>query len=132
MSYCMWGSGVKKETPNAGIYYGRMYEAKFLVGMVAGAVWNWAPIMIDIVRAVHEKTWYEYPAQDWWYGLSKEGVKLAPFSDLVPERIRKMIEEKKQAIIKGEFKVFPGMSDKELREIYHFESNVVGKLPYLY
>ncbi len=231
----MWGAGVDKETPNTGIYFGRMYEVKFLVGMVAGAmtktnkigytaalptsevirgidafakgvalvnpkakvyvewigewynppkerevtlslidngcdiitnhsdsyapavaadekgvyyislnsdlkrfaphvyligaVWNWAPIMIDIVRAVHEGTWHEYSGQDWWYGLSKKGVKLAPFSDLVPEDVRKMIEEKKQAIIKGEFKVFPGMTDKELREIYHFEPNVVGKLP---
>jgi len=96
---------------------------------LAGAVWNWAPIMTDIVRIVREGTWDKHPGQDWWYGLAEEGVKLAPFSDLVPEDVRKMVEEKKQAIIQGEFQVFPGMSDKQLREIYHFESNVVGKLP---
>jgi basic membrane lipoprotein Med (substrate-binding protein (PBP1-ABC) superfamily) len=33
----MWGNGVEKKAPNVGIYYGRMYGAKFLVGMVAGA-----------------------------------------------------------------------------------------------
>ncbi|NQS90721.1 BMP family ABC transporter substrate-binding protein [Patescibacteria group bacterium] len=34
----MWGAGVEKKAPNAGIYYGRMYEAKFLVGIVAGSM----------------------------------------------------------------------------------------------
>jgi basic membrane protein A len=231
----MWGNGVEKKAPNVGIYYGRMYEAKFLVGMVAGtmtktnkigyaagipisdvvrginafargvasvnpdanvyvewvgewynppkerevalalidngcdvithhtdsyapavvadergvyyislnsnlrmfaphvfltgAVWNWAPVMTDVVKAVHEGTWDEYPGQDWWYGLAEGGVKLAPFSDLVPDDVRELVEEKKQAIIEGEFEVFPGMTDEELREIYYFEPNVVGELP---
>jgi len=231
----MWGAGVKKKAPNAGLYFGRMYEAKFLAGVVAGAmtktdkigyaagiptsevvrgidafakgissvnsnakvyvewigkwydppkekevtlslidrgcdiithhsdsyapgeiaeekgiyfisfgsdmrrfaphtfltgtVWNWVPIMSDIVKSVREETWDEHPGQDWWYGLAKGGVKLASFSDLVPENVRKIVDEKKQAIIKGEFEVFPGMNDEELRKIYYFESNVVGELP---
>jgi basic membrane protein A len=231
----MWGAGVEKKAPNAGIYFGRMYEARFLAGIVAGAmtktdnigyaaalptsqvvrgidafakgvasvnpdakvyvewigewynpprekevalsligkgcdvithhsdsyapaeaaeergvyyisfgsdmrrsaphvfltgaVWNWTPIMTDIVKAVHEGTWDEHPGQDWWYGLAEGGVKLAPFSDLVPDDVKEMVEEKKQAIIKGEFEVFPGMTDEELREIYYFVPNVVGELP---
>jgi basic membrane protein A len=32
----MWGAGVEKKAPNAGIYFGRMYEVRFLAGMVAG------------------------------------------------------------------------------------------------
>jgi len=230
----MWGNGVEKKAPNAGIYYGRMYEAKFLVGMVAGAmtkinkigyaagipipdvvrginafargvasvnpdanvyvewvgewydppkerevalalidngcdvithhtdsyapavvadergvyyislnsnlsmfaphvfltgaVWNWATVMTDIVEAVHNGTWNEHPGQDWWYGLAEGGVKLAPFSDLVPENVKKMVEEKKQEIIEGKFEVFPGMTDEKLREIYYFEPNIIGKL----
>jgi len=40
-----------------------------------------------------------------------------------------MVEGKKQALIKGEFEVFPGMTDEELRGIYYFEANVVGELP---
>ena len=201
----MWGAGVEKKAPNAGIYFGRMYEARFLAGIVAGAmtktdnigyaaalptsqvvrgidafakgvasvnpdakvyvewvgewynpprekevalslidlgcdvithhsdsyapgeaaeergvsyisfgsdmrrfaphvfltgaVWNWAPVMTDVVKAVREGTWEEYPEQDWWYGLVEGGVKLAPLSDLVPEDVREMVEEKKQAII---------------------------------
>ncbi|RJS72675.1 BMP family ABC transporter substrate-binding protein [Methanophagales archaeon] len=96
---------------------------------LTGVVWNWAPIMTDVVKAVREGTWDEYPGQDWWYGLAEGGVELAPFSDLVPEDVREMVEEKKQVIIEGEFEVFPGMTDEELREIYYFEPNVVGELP---
>jgi branched-chain amino acid transport system substrate-binding protein len=43
--------------------------------------------------------------------------------------VRELVEEKKQAIIEGEFEVFPGKTDEELREIYYFEPNVVGELP---
>ena len=230
----MWGAGVEKRAPNAGIYFGRMYEARFLTGIVAGAmtetnkigyaaalptsevvrgidafargvasvnpdakvyvewigewynppkekevtlslidkgcdvithhsdsyapeeaaeergvsyisfgsdmrrfaphvfltgtVWNWGPIMTNIVKAVHEGTWDEHPGQDWWYGLAEGGVQLAPFSDLVPGDVREMVEEKEQEIIVGEFEIFPGMTDEELREIYYLEPNVVGEL----
>jgi basic membrane lipoprotein Med (substrate-binding protein (PBP1-ABC) superfamily) len=61
--------------------------------------------------------------------LAEGGVKLASFSDLVPENVKKMVEEKKQEIIEGEFEVFPRITDEELREIYYFESNIVGRLP---
>ncbi len=231
----MWGAGVEGKAPNAGIYFGRMYEARFLAGMVAGAmtksnkigyvaalpipevvrgidafakgvasvnseakvyvewigkwydppkekevalslidkgcdiithhsdsyapgeaaeergvyyisfgsdmrrfaphvfltgtVWNWAPIMTNIAKAVREGTWDEHSGQDWWYGLAEGGVELAPFSYLFPEDVKEMVEEKKQAIIEGEFDVFPGMTDEDLREIYYFEPNVVGELP---
>ena len=67
--------------------------------------------------------------KDWWYGLADGGVKLAPFSDLVPENVRNMVEERKQMIISGAFEIFPGMSDNELREIDYFEPNVVGQIP---
>jgi len=48
---------------------------------------------------------------------------------LFDEAVRKIVETKKQAIIDGKLEVFPGMSDKELREIYYFESNIIGSLP---
>ena len=230
----MWGAGVEKKAPNAGMYFARMYEGRFLAGMVAGAmtktnkigyaaalptsevvrgidafakgvalvnpdakvyvewigewynppkekevtlslidkgcdiithhsdsnapgeaaeergvyfisyhsdmrrfapdvfltgvVWNWTPIMTDIVKAVREGTWDEHPGQDWWYGLAEGGVRLAPFSDSVPDDVREMVEEKEQEIIEGEFEIFPGMTDEELREIYYLEPNVVGEL----
>lgn len=232
----MWGAGVEKMAPNAGTYFGRMYEVRYLTGIVAGAMtnsgkigytaaipttevirgidafargvsevnpeakvytkwvgdwydppvesvatqslidggcdvithhsdsfapaevaeergvlfigfgsdsrkiapnvtltgalWNWAPVMIDIAEAVHNGTWDEHPSQDWWYGLKEGGVKLAPLSDQVSNEVKSLVEEKKAAIIEGEFEVFPGMRDEELREIDQFEPNVVvGELP---
>jgi basic membrane protein A len=233
----MWGAGIGKKAPNAGIYFGRMYQARFLAGIVAGlmtktnrigyaaalptsevirgidafargiasvnpeakvyvewigewydplkekevtfflidkgcdiithhsdsyapaeaaeernvyyisfgsdmrrfaphvfltgTVWNWSPVMTDIVKAVRNGTWDTRPGQDWWYGLSEGSIRLAPFSDLVPDGngIRKVVEKKKRAIIEGKLEVFPGMSDKDLRAIYYFESNIVGELP---
>ena len=85
--------------------------------------------MTDIVEAVHNEMWDEYQGQDWWYGLAEGGVKLAPFSDLVPDDLRTIVKEKEQAIIEGKFEVFLEMTDEELREIYYFEPNVVGELP---
>ena len=232
----MWGAGVEKLAPNAGIYFGRIYEARYLTGMVAGkmttsgkigytaaiptsevlrgidafargvsevnpearvytawvgdwydppgeraatqslidggcdvvthhtdsfapaevaeernvlfigfgsdpsriapnvtltgALWNWAPVMIEIAEAVHNGTWNERPGQDWWSGLLEDGVRLAPLSDQVPDDLKSLVEAKKAAIIEGEFEVFPGMNDEELREIDWFEPNmVVGELP---
>ncbi len=231
----MWGGGVEKKGPNTGIYFARMYEAKFLAGMVAGkvtktngigyaaalpspdvirninafargvslvnpdakvhvewvgewynpskergvslslmdkgcdilthhsdsyapakaaeergvryisfgsdmkrfapnayltgTVWNWAPVMIDVVKALLDGKWNRQPAQDWWYGLSKDAVRLAPFCDTLPSALKKRVQAKKQAIIDGKFEIFPGMSDRQLREISYFEPNVVGKLP---
>ncbi len=34
----MWGAGVKKQAPNAGTYFARMYEVQYLVGIVAGSM----------------------------------------------------------------------------------------------
>jgi basic membrane protein A len=232
----MWGAGVEKLAPNAGIYFERMYEVRYLTGMVAGgmtksgkigytaaiptsevvrgidafargvsevnhearvyikwvgdwydppeeraktqslidgdcdiithhtdsfapaevaeergvlyigfgsdsskiapnvtltgALWNWAPLMIDIAEAAHDGTWEERPDQDWWYGLKENGVRLAPLSDQVPGDLKSLVEEKKVAIVAGEFEVFPETSDEELRKMDWFEPNVVvGELP---
>jgi basic membrane protein A len=115
-----------------GVYYisfGSDMRAFALQVFLTGTVWNWTPIMTDITKAVHDGTWHQRPGQDWWYGLAERGVALAPFSDLVPDDVKKTVEAKKQAIIDGKLEVFPEMSDKELRAIYYFESNMVGRLP---
>jgi basic membrane lipoprotein Med (substrate-binding protein (PBP1-ABC) superfamily)/ABC-type branched-subunit amino acid transport system substrate-binding protein len=91
-------------------------------------VWNWSPIMIDIAEAVYNGTWDERSGQDWWYGLAEGGVKLAPFSNDVPDTIDVIIGDRKKEIIEGEFVVFPGMTDEGLREIFYFEPNVEGDL----
>jgi hypothetical protein len=59
---------------------------------LTGVVWNWGPIMTDIIKAAYNGTWSQYPNQDWWYGPADGGVKLAPFSDSVPDNVRNMVE----------------------------------------
>lgn len=96
---------------------------------LTGVVWNWEPVMADIVESVHNGTWASRPKQDWWYGLAEGAVELAPFSDLVPGIVRKLVDDKKEALARKEIEVFPGMSDEELQKIYYFEPNIAGKLP---
>jgi basic membrane protein A len=96
---------------------------------LTGAIWNWEPIMTDIAKEVHNGTWGFHPGQDWWYGMAEGAVELAPFSDLVPADIRKLVEEKQKAIGNGEMEIFPGMSDQDLLKMHYLEPNVVGELP---
>ncbi len=96
---------------------------------LTGVVWNWEPVMADIVESVHNGTWCSQLNQDWWYGLPECAVELAPFSYLVPEEVRSRVEDKRRAMAEREFSVFPGKSDAELQRIYYLEPNVVGELP---
>lgn len=96
---------------------------------LTSAIWNWAPLMTDIVRAVLEGTWDKHPGHDWWYGLAEGAVDLAPFGDAVPADVRASVAAAKQRILEGSLVVFPGMNDQQLREMYTFEPNVVGDLP---
>jgi basic membrane protein A len=105
----------------------RFFPHVFLTGMV----WNWEPVMTDIVEAVHNGTWVSHPKHEWWYGLAEGAVKLAPFSDLVPSNVRELVEAKQKAIIQGEMVIFPGISDEDLQTMYYLEPNVVGELPKL-
>ncbi len=103
----------------------RFFPHVFLTGMV----WNWEPIMIDIVEVVHNGSWVSHPKHEWWYGLAKGAVKLAPFSDLVPSEVRELTEAKQRAIIQEEVTIFPDIRDEDLQTMYYLEPNVVGELP---
>ena len=96
---------------------------------LTGAIWNWEPIMTDIVEDVRNGTWAAHPGQDWWYGMAEGAVELAPFSDLVPAGCIRLVEEKQKAIRRGELEIFPGMSDQDLLKMHYLETNVVGELP---
>lgn len=96
---------------------------------LTGAVWNWEPIMTDIVESVHNGTWNSRPGQDWWYGLAEGGVELAPFGKMVPSNVRSFVAQKQTEIVQKKLAVFPGMSDEELKKMYYLEPNVVGELP---
>ncbi|VVB72799.1 ABC transporter substrate-binding protein PnrA-like protein [uncultured archaeon] len=98
---------------------------------LTGAVWNWEPVMTDIVESVHNGTWSNHPGREWWYGLAEGGVRLAPFSKLVPGDVRSLVDKKQSDILQKKLAIFPGMSDEDLKAMYYLESNVVGELPKL-
>jgi len=91
--------------------------------------WNRAPIMTDVVKATHENLWRRQPGQDWWYGLKQDGVTLIPYSDLVTHAVREQVKEKEHDMVRGQFRVFPGMSDEDLRSMATLDSNVVSGGP---
>jgi len=96
---------------------------------LTGAVWNWQPIMTDIVESVHNRSWDSRPGQDWWYGLAEGGVELAPFGDKVPGNVRSLVDEKQKDIVQKKMAIFPNIRDKELKTMYYLEPNVIGELP---
>jgi basic membrane protein A len=96
---------------------------------LTGAVWRWQPIMTDIVESVHNGTWNSQPGHEWWYGLAEGGVKLAPFGDMVPDALRSTVAKRQKEILERKLAIFSGMSDKQLKEMYYLEPNVVGELP---
>ena len=96
---------------------------------LTGAVWCWQPIMTDIVQSVHNGTWNSQPGQEWWYGLAEGGVQIAPFGEDVPGNVRSLVEKKEEEIVQKKLAIFPGLSNKQLKEMYYLEPNVVGTLP---
>jgi basic membrane protein A len=79
----------------------RFAEGAFLTA----PVWNWGPYYVERVKAVLDGTW---ETQSYYGDMAAGIVDLAPVSDLVPDDVAQLIEEKKQAIIDGEFEVLQG------------------------
>ena len=96
---------------------------------LTGAVWNWEPIMTDIVESVYNGSWDSRPGQDWWYGLAEGGVELAPFGDKVSGNLRSLVDEKQKDIVQKKLVIFPNLSDEELKTMNYLEPNVIGELP---
>lgn len=109
---------------------------------LTSAIWNWGPYYYETVKAVREGTW---KSEQYWGPMADGIVDIAPLSDAVPEDVKKLVEEKKQAIIKGEFDVFSGpikdqngnvkvakgqkMTDQELLSFDWFVEGVEGTIP---
>ncbi len=124
--------------------------SKFGVGpdgknyQVCAPVWDWS--------AVFDKMVMDYRAgvknYDYWAEMSDGMVDLSPINPAapIPAKVKKLIEERKQEIIDGTFKVFHGplyrwdndklmvpkgkaLSTEEIRHMGWFVKNVVTKLP---
>ena len=68
-------------------------------------IWNWEVIYRRVVDEVHDGTWTSY---QYWGGLDDGVVGLAPYSDLVPQDVRDLVEAKKAEIASGAWDVFTG------------------------
>jgi len=91
--------------------------------------WNWTPLFADVVTAVRDGTWEAQADDGWWYGLPEGCITLAPMTDLVPDAVQDEVLGRRDAILRGEFVVFPELTDEELWEMTAFEPNVVPNLP---
>ncbi len=110
--------------------------------VLTSPVWNWGPKYIQIARAIMDGT---YKSESYW-GSMKEGItNLAPFSPRVPDDVKKLVEEKKQAILSGQTDVFCGpingqdgtlaipagvcMKDEDMLSMDWFVEGVKGEAP---
>lgn len=105
-------------------------------------IWNWDVVYTDVVEQVHNGTW---SSGQYWGGLADGVVGLAPYSDLVPQEVRDLVEAKKAEIVSGSWDVFTGpindqegelqvgegevMSDEEMLGMTFLVEGVVGTLP---
>jgi basic membrane protein A and related proteins len=109
---------------------------------LTGLKWHWGPYYIKTARQVLAGEW----KSDEYYGTMADGiVGLAPYGKSVSEETKKLIEDKKQAIIDGEFEPFTGpVKDQEgnvripegqtatLEELLSMDylvEGVIGKVP---
>ncbi len=105
-------------------------------------VWNWAVVYKKVAEEVHNGTW---TSGQYWGGMGDGVVGLAPYSDLVPQEVRDLVEAKKTEIVSGAWDVFTGpinnqagevlvadgerMSDGDMLGMTVFVEGVVGQMP---
>jgi len=110
--------------------------------VLTSPVWNWGPKYIDIVEQIMAGT---YQSESYWGGLNDNVVDLAPFSPLVSDESKGLVEEKRQLIESGEWDVFCGpingangnliveegkcLTDQEMLSMDYFVEGVKGEAP---
>ncbi|MFZ5633404.1 MAG: BMP family ABC transporter substrate-binding protein [Bacillota bacterium] len=110
--------------------------------VLTSAVWNWGPYYVKTVKAVREKTW---KSEQYWGSMSDKIVDIAPFGPMVPDDVKKLVEDAKKKIVDGQWDVFTGpikdqsgvvkvaagqkMSDQELLSFDWFVEGVEGTIP---
>lgn len=109
---------------------------------LTGPLWNWGPYYTETTRKVLEDNW----KSEEYYGNMSDGlVKLAPLGKSVDEETTKLIEEKKQEIVDGDFEPYTGpikdqdgkvrIPDGEVASLEHLLSmnylveGVIGEIP---
>ncbi|MCL6611276.1 MAG: BMP family ABC transporter substrate-binding protein [Peptococcaceae bacterium] len=109
--------------------------------VLTSAVWNWGPFYVKTVQAVRDKTW---KSDQYWGPMSDKIVDLAPFGPMVPDDVKKLVEDARQKILSGQWDVFTGpvkdqagtvrvpagqkMSDKDMLSFDWFVEGVEGTI----
>lgn len=109
---------------------------------LASPYWNWGIYYVDRVKAAMDGTWKTSE----YFGGYKEGVvDLSPTNTVVPDDVKKLVEDKKALMKAGTWDVYTGpikdqkgavkvaegqkMTDKDILGIDYFFEGVEGTLP---
>ena len=102
---------------------------------------HWGDYFTTAARQVLDGTWKSSMT---WGGLKADMARVEGFGEVVPQEVRDLVEEKKQAIISGEMTPFDGplkdntgkvvlesgsMDDDALSRMNFYVEGVAGKLP---
>lgn len=80
-------------------------------GWVTGVAYTWGPLYTRLVQSVMDGTWKSEHIRG---GMETDFLTLANFGPAVSDETKKLIEESKAAIVKGDLKIFAGpISDNE-------------------
>jgi len=73
--------------------------------VLTSPIWHWEEYYIPTVESIIAGTW---ESNQYWGALDDGIVGLSDFGPMVPEDVIEIVNQKKQAIIDGEFDVFDG------------------------
>ena len=96
-------------------------------GWVTGVAYTWGDLYTQLVKEVMDGTWKSRHIRG---GLESGYIGLAPFGSAVPEDVRKLVNEKKQAVISKKLDVFLGpiYDNKGALRVKAGESGGIGLL----
>ncbi|MCZ6727676.1 MAG: BMP family ABC transporter substrate-binding protein [Acidobacteria bacterium] len=86
-------------------------------------IWNWDVVYEAVVEQVHNGTW---ASSQYWGGLAEGVVGLAPYSELVPQDVRDLVEAKKAEIVAGTWDVFTGPINNQDGESWVADGEVMA------
>jgi basic membrane protein A and related proteins len=73
--------------------------------VLTSAVWNWGPYYVKVIDAVKKGTW---KSEQYWGAMGDGIVDIAPYGPMVKDDTKKLIEDAKAKIVKGELDIFAG------------------------
>ena len=110
--------------------------------VLTSAVWNWGPYFVETVKNIKEGTWENQRYQG---SMANGAVDITRFNPVVPEDVKKLVEDKKQEVKEGNLEIYFGpvrdqkgrlrisdgqkMSDMERKTMDWFVEGIDGTIP---